>query len=178
MSTAAMTDFIDETAKQEYEDIFREHYRLVYRTAFRITGRAEDTEDVVQTVFLRLLRRGLPADFYKNPKGYLYRAAVNLSLNVVESRNRFVLDNETVFREPGTTPPDTNSQSYREWFSGALLKLRPRAVEIFLLRYEQDYTDVEIAKMLGTSRGVIAVSLFRSRARLRKLLRGYKEKQS
>ena len=173
-----MTNLIDDSAKQEIEDIFREHYHLVYRTAFRITGRAEDTEDVVQTVFLRLLRSGLPPEFHKNPKGYLYRAAVNLSLSAVESRRRYVLDNETANREAGATAPVTNSESYREWFSGALLKLRPRAVEIFLLRYEQDYTDVEIARMLGTSRGVIAVSLFRSRARLRKLLRDFKEKKS
>lgn len=175
MSTAAMTNPIDNSAKPEIEDIFREHYRLVYRTAFRITGRAEDTEDVVQTVFLRLLRSGLPADFHKNPKGYLYRAAVNLSLSAVESRRRYVLDNDAANRETGNAAPNANRESYREWFSGALLKLRPRAVEIFLLRYEQDYTDVEIAKMLGTSRGVIAVSLFRSRARLRKLLRDFKE---
>jgi len=177
MSTAAMTHLIDDSAKQEIEDIFREHYRLVYRTAFRITGRAEDTEDVIQTVFLRLLRSGLPSDFHRNPKGYLYRAAVNLSLNAVESRRRYVLDNETANREAGSIAT-ADRESYREWFSGALLKLRPRAVEIFLLRYEQDYSDVEIARMLGTSRGVIAVSLFRSRSRLRKLLRDFREKKS
>jgi len=172
-----MTHLIDDSAKQEIEDIFREHYRLVYRTAFRITGRAEDTEDVIQTVFLRLLRSGLPSDFHRNPKGYLYRAAVNLSLNAVESRRRYVLDNETANREAGSIAT-ADRESYREWFSGALLKLRPRAVEIFLLRYEQDYSDVEIARMLGTSRGVIAVSLFRSRSRLRKLLRDFREKKS
>src|SRR3954467_6090478 len=149
MSTAAITDLIEDTAKQEIEDIFREHYRLVYRTAYRITGRAEDTEDVVQTLFLRLMRRGLPPDFHKNPKGYLYRAAVNLSLSAVESRRRYVLDADTANRETGNTLPVTTEESYGEWFSGALLKLRPRAVEIFLLRYEQDYTDKEIAKMLG-----------------------------
>jgi DNA-directed RNA polymerase specialized sigma24 family protein len=34
-----------------------------------------------------------------------------------------------------------------------------------------DYSDAEIAKLLGTSRGTIAVSLYRSRAQLKKLLR-------
>jgi DNA-directed RNA polymerase specialized sigma24 family protein len=39
------------------------------------------------------------------------------------------------------------------------------------LRYLHDYSDAEIAALLGTSRGVIAVTLYRSRARLRRLLR-------
>jgi DNA-directed RNA polymerase specialized sigma24 family protein len=43
-------------------------------------------------------------------------------------------------------------------------------VEIVVLRYVHDYRDAEIAKMLGTSRGVIAVTLFRARVRLRRLL--------
>jgi len=175
-----MPDLTEDTSRQKIEDLFREHYSLMYRTAFRITGRAEDTEDVVQSVFLRLMRRGIPPDFFRNPKGYLYRAAVNLALTAVESRQRYVLGDDSVIREI----PDASASNglngvldvRREWFSKALLQLRPRAVEILLLRYEQDFTDVEIAKMLGTSRGVIAISLYRSRARLKKLLRTFREK--
>ena len=37
--------------------IFREHHSTVFRTAFRVTGNASDAEDVLQTVFMRLLRR-------------------------------------------------------------------------------------------------------------------------
>ena len=53
----------------------------------------------------------------------------------------------------------------------AIADLSPRAAEILILRYVHDYSDAEIAKTLGTSRGTIAVSLFRSRARLRKVIR-------
>src|SRR5215208_5136670 len=73
---------------EDLEDTFREHSRLVYRTAYSVTGSAQDAEDVVQTLFLQLLRRGLPPAFKENPKGYLYRAAVNLSLNAVKARQR------------------------------------------------------------------------------------------
>jgi RNA polymerase sigma factor (sigma-70 family) len=52
----------------------------------------------------------------------------------------------------------------------ALAQLKPRALEILLLHYKHDYSDVQIAKMLGTTRGTIAVALYRIRARLRKLL--------
>ena len=44
-------------ALQSLEAIFREHHGAVYRAAYRITGNAADAEDVLQTVFTRLLRR-------------------------------------------------------------------------------------------------------------------------
>jgi RNA polymerase sigma-70 factor (ECF subfamily) len=178
MTTATVSDLIGEPLAQELEDLFQQHYQLVYHTAYGITDRAEDAEDVLQTVFLRLLRRGASPDIQKNPKGYLYRAAVNLSLDTLQARKRHALSDEASHaeaRQPTTYPePDDIT---RKRLSDALAQLRPRAVEILILRYEHDYSDAEIAKMLGTSRGVIAVSLYRSRARLKKLLRTITEKE-
>ena len=37
--------------------MYREHHAMVFRTAYRITGNAADAEDVLQTVFLRMVRR-------------------------------------------------------------------------------------------------------------------------
>jgi DNA-directed RNA polymerase specialized sigma24 family protein len=42
-------------AEQDLEAIFREHYRLVYKTACVVTGSPRDAEDVLQTIFLRLI---------------------------------------------------------------------------------------------------------------------------
>src|SRR4029077_15447025 len=61
----------------ELEQSFREHHGLVFRTAYRITGNAGDAEDVLQTVFLRLLRRGPNSEALDNPESYLRRAAIN-----------------------------------------------------------------------------------------------------
>ena len=61
----------------------------------------------------------------------------------------------------------------RETLRMALAELSPKAAEILVLRHVHGYSDVEIATLLGTSRGTIAVSLFRSRARLRKIIRAY-----
>jgi RNA polymerase sigma-70 factor (ECF subfamily) len=83
-----VSDLASEPLAQDLENIFREHYQLVYRTAYSVTGSTEDAEDVLQTLFLRLLGRGFPPDLRKNPKGYLYRAAFNLSLNTVRTRKR------------------------------------------------------------------------------------------
>ena len=58
MPTASMPQVTDSPFSQEFEALFDDHYALVYRTAYGITGRVEDAEDIVQTIFLRLLQRG------------------------------------------------------------------------------------------------------------------------
>src|SRR5437867_12549730 len=91
MSTVTASGVTGRPLAQEFEQLFREHYQLVYRTACRVTGSPEDAEDVLQTIFLRLLRREVPPDLQKNPKAYLYRAAVKLTLATVRMRKRHLL---------------------------------------------------------------------------------------
>jgi RNA polymerase sigma-70 factor (ECF subfamily) len=169
-ATALMMD--NSKATQEFDKIFHQYYPLIYRTAYRITGISEDAEDIVQSVFLRILRSGLPAGFDENPKAYLYRAAVNAGLNVVRSRRHHVLSADP---EASAVFDNPNSPNARSPIHGLLIeaiaKLEPHVVEMLLLRYEHDYSDAEIAKLLGKSRGVVAVTLYRARARLKKLLR-------
>jgi RNA polymerase sigma-70 factor (ECF subfamily) len=160
-----------EPFSQEFEALFEAHYVLIYRTALGVTGRVEDAEDVVQTIFLRLLRQERPPDFLKNPRGYLYRAAVNLSLTIVQKRRqreRTEAGEELAISLPARVSSQTE-QTHRKLYD-AIAQLSPKAASILILRYLHDYSDAEIAKLLGTSRGVIAVTLYRSRARLRALL--------
>src|SRR5262252_9693783 len=75
---------------EDFERMFQEHHALVYRVAYRITGNSEDAEDVLQTLFLRLLRREVLPDMERNPKAYMHRAAINIALDIVKSRARNV----------------------------------------------------------------------------------------
>jgi RNA polymerase sigma-70 factor (ECF subfamily) len=172
MSTITVFNVTSEPLDQEFDELFREHYALIFNTAFSVTGRPEDAEDVAQTIFMRLYRRGVPPNFNENPKGYLYRAAVNAALNIVRSRRRhiFTADDEQLeaAAEARRLRPE---QSLQGRLVDAMAQLHPGAVEMLILRYEHDYSDAEIAKLLGRSRGVVAVTLYRARVRLKKLLR-------
>jgi RNA polymerase sigma-70 factor (ECF subfamily) len=157
---------------QSIGDVYREHYQLVYRTAYSVTGNRQDAEDVLQTVFMNLVDRDLPGGLVRNPKAYLYRAAVNAALNTVRSRKRHhLVDGVEEIEAPATSGSAGPDDLIRRRLLIAIAKLKPKEVEILILRYEHDYSDAEIAKMLGKSRGTIAVSLYRTRARLKKLLR-------
>src|SRR5215510_1073880 len=111
MSRTAVRSAVGGALAQDFEEIFRKHSQLVYRTAYSVTGSRADAEDVLQTIFLRLLQRNLPADFYKNPKGYLYRAAVNVALVTIRTRKRQRIDTgvedlDWIAQTPPPTPDE------------------------------------------------------------------------
>jgi RNA polymerase sigma-70 factor (ECF subfamily) len=154
----------------DFDKIFKEHHSMVYRAAYRVTGNAADAEDVLQTLFLRLLRRERPPEFQSNPKAYLHRAAVNIALDVIRARKRNVTPDESM---PNMPVDDRTREAFEahQIVLSALAELPQKAAEMFLLKYVEGYNNHEIAKLVGTSRGAVAVMLFRARARLKKSVR-------
>ena len=57
-----MMDLSHRSPPQDLDQLFLENYQLVFRTAYGVTGRREDAEDVPQSLFLRLLQRGFPPE--------------------------------------------------------------------------------------------------------------------
>ena len=173
MPIAAVRD--GEALPQELEELFLEHCQMLHRTAYAITGHRQDAEDVLQSIFVKLLQRGITPEVRQHPARYLHRAAVNLSLNVLRTRKRRRLADGIDTLEipaPAWKHDEARERDERhERLMAAVASLKPRALEILLLHYKHDYSDAQIAALLGTSRGTIAVALFRIRARLRRLLR-------
>jgi len=148
--------------------MYREHHAMVFRTAYRITGNAEDAEDVLQTVFLRIAGRDESAAAIGLPENYLRRSAVHAALDLVRARRQpAVMDLE---RLPASgSQPDEGD--LRDLLSHAVAGLPARAAEIFTLRFFEGLSNPEIARALGVSSITVAVSLHRTRRILQKKLR-------
>ena len=164
-----------ETLPRDLEVLFTEHYHLLYRTAYGVTGNRDDAEDVLQSLFVKLLQNGFAPELKRNPAGYLHRAVVNLSLNTLRARKRQKLvdgvEDLAIPVAPAQEQHASREHRLHAQLTDALAQLKPRALEILMLHYKHDYNAAQIAALLGTSRGSIAVTLFRIRAKLRKLLR-------
>ena len=153
------------------ERVFMEHHDRIFRAAYRVTGNAFDAEDVLQTVFLRLARRE-DAPAADNLASYLYRAAVNTALDVLRSRKgktaSVPLDSAPAPVDASPSPEDEAERGQlRAWLRGALTELSPEAALMFTLRYVEGHGNTDIARMLSVSRIRVAVSLHRTRKRLR-----------
>lgn len=166
---------IDSAASSaDLERIFKENHAMVFRAAYRITGNANDAEDVMQTVFLRMLKRDPGAEPVGNMASFLHRSAVNAALDLMRSRQNIrniPLDElEPVLADPAHRRPDRvqSSGEIREWLRGALARLNPRIAEMFMLRFFEGKENPEIARLLNTTPGTVAVTLSRTRDRLEK----------
>lgn len=168
---------------EELESLFRDHYKGIFRVAFRITGSHSDAEDVLQTIFVRLTRGWKGTSLQPNPRAFLYRAAINAALDIVRLRKRTNLvpfdvidpDRSTTFAVASPEKDQADSE-LRELFRQAVAKLEGRAASAFVLRYYEGYDNKRIAEILGTSQMVIGVTLHRARTRLRKEIGSYLEK--
>lgn len=165
----------------ELESLFRDHHKMVFRVAYRMTGSPSDAEDVLQTIFLRLAPRRL--DLAPSPEAYLHRAAVNASLDLIRRRMRAslvpfdVVDfNQQPVSAARSPEQELADAELRELIRHAVAKLEGRAAEAFALRYFEGCDNARIAKILGTSQMVVAVTLHRARTRLRKEIGIYLEK--
>jgi len=161
------------------ERVFLEHQGRVFRAAYRITGNAQDAEDVLQTVFLRLARRarrrrarrGEPAELPLS-RGDQHRARP--AAGTPRSGGRAAGGGggrPTAGRSLPTRrrrPPRSGAGCAWRW---------PRcptalADDIFVLRYYfEDQANRDIARTLGISRVTVAVTLHRARRHLQDQLR-------
>ena len=166
----------------ELETLFQAHHGRVFRTAHRITGSTADAEDVLQNVFLRLVKGQDDYDLSRNPEAYLSRAAINASLDLLRSRSRSKvvgLDDVNTealssgFRNPEVTHADRELQTL---VRQAVSRLGKTAGEMFVLRYYEGFDNKEIAVLLNTSPLVVGVVLHRARTKLRKEIGHYLEK--
>jgi len=163
----------------ELETLFRAHSGRIFRTAHRITGSAADAEDVLQTVFLRLVKGHETYDLSPNAEAYLSRAAINASLDLMRSRSRVRsvgLDDtdagalESHFQNPEAQQAD---QELQKLIRQAVARLGKTAAEMFVLRYYEGHDNQEIARLLDTSPIVVGVVLHRARTKLRKEIGQY-----
>src|SRR5678816_3772470 len=174
MSTVTMPQETRTALPEEFERLYQEHAAFVYRTALRITRNAEEAEDIVQTIFLRLLRRESSGDVHQRPRAYFYRAAVNAALDAIElRRNRSTITDVREIEATLHSPDSHAKEKLHHQLHKAIAELNPASAEILILRYMHNYSDATIARMLGKSRGVVAVTLYRARARLKKLIRQF-----
>jgi RNA polymerase sigma-70 factor (ECF subfamily) len=173
---------VTEQPPGELEQLFQAHHARVFRTAQRITGSPADAEDVLQTVFLRLVKSREDYDLSQNPEAYLSRAAINASLDLLRSRTRSKsvglddVEADVLVSRSKNPEVEHGDRELQTLVRQAVSRLGKTAGEMFVLRYYEGFDNKEIAGILNTSPLVVGVVLHRARTRLRKEIGHYLEK--
>ncbi|NYJ06538.1 RNA polymerase sigma factor SigE [Petropleomorpha daqingensis] len=157
-----------------WEQVVREHSARVYRLAYRLSGNAQDAEDLTQETFVRVFRS--LADFTPGTfEGWLHRITTNLFLDMVRRRQRIRFDAlpEDTERLPGTAP--SPEQVYADThldpqIQAALDALSPDFRVAVVLCDIEGLTYEEIAATLGIKLGTVRSRIHRGRVQLREAL--------
>ena len=147
----------------EFADLYERHYAAVFYTALRITGNPADAEDVLQTVFLRVLNRAANVESAHTPEAYFRRAAVNGALDLLRRR---VSHREEQLEQAQSLSSKEDSVFLKEQLRRALAAIDPADAALFLLRYVEGLTNGELAEMFDQEKNSIAVRLHRIRQSL------------
>jgi len=164
MATLAIADNSKQAMPPELGDLYTRYADTVYRTALRVTGSTADAEDVLQTVFLRVLKREEPLDPLRAPEGFLRRSAANAAIDIV--RRRSTWRQESISETPDRLKQDSSAE-LKQRLRQAIGTLEPRDAEMFVLRYIEGLANGEIAEMYGLEKTTIAVRLHRIRESLK-----------
>ena len=139
--------------------LFERHYEGVYRAALRVTGRPADAEDVLQTVFLRVLSQ---RDATARPAAYFRRAAVNAAVDLLRRRAVHAV---TPYDEEAHAAVES-APLLREQLRRAIATLDADDAALFLLRYVEGLSNQELADEFRLEKNNVAVRLHRIRLRL------------
>lgn len=151
----------DSVAEPEFETWYERCWPALKRSLLVSTGDPELAEDVASEAFARAFARWDHVGAMKSPDGWVTRVAYNLvrsrwRRDRVAARWRQTRRVETTV-ETGTFEPDL-------W--AAVNSLSPRARHVVALRYVLDYTQPEIADLLGIAPGTVASTLHAARRTL------------
>jgi len=151
------------TARVEFAELYNRHYDAVFRAALRVTGNPADAEDVLQTVFLRVLAQGDDVEAAPRPAAYFRRAAINAAVDLLRRR---AVHAESAYddRAPhaAVQPPSLLKEQLRR----AIATLDSDDATLFLLRHVEGLSIEELAGVFQLEKNNVAVRLHRIRHRL------------
>jgi RNA polymerase sigma-70 factor (ECF subfamily) len=150
-----------------FEDIYRCHSGMVYRLALRMVSRVEDAEEITQQVFLAVHRSFKSFEGKSSLKTWIYRIAVNCSLNLLRKRK---VGFEVPWGEdfdPADTRSDLeekiNAEEGRSKIEALLDVLNEDQRVCILLRAQEGLSYEEIASVLRININTVRSRLNRAR---------------
>ncbi len=146
-----------------FAEVYERHYDTVFRAALRVTGNPADAEDVLQTVFLRVLAGGTDLKATPLPAAYFRRAAVNAAVDLLRRRT---VHAEAAYDDQAPHAAVPGPSLLKEQLRRAIATLDDEDASLFLLRYVEGLSNDELAGMFEIEKNNVAVRLHRIRMRL------------
>jgi RNA polymerase sigma-70 factor (sigma-E family) len=151
-------------APAEFDEFVRNRHAALLRFAHLLTGDAHAAADLVQEALEQAGLRWRSIRRQDAPESYVRRSILNSHINRGRRRRREYL----VAAAPDRDEPDAQPRDEALW--RLLATLAPQQRAVLVLRFYEDLTEVETARVLGCSVGTVKSTSSRALARLRAAL--------
>ncbi len=155
---------------REFKQRFMPHHQLLYRVAYHLTGNAQDAEDLLQDLYLKLWQKrdDLPDEAIR--EAYLVTMMRNLFVD--QRRLKHVDVSAELKNEEG--PPDERSLDRQidardevTQVEGLIRQLSERDAKIIQMHLVDDRSYEEIERDTGLSQGNIRIIVMRTKKKLK-----------
>ena len=159
-----MRESHNELRSEEFMDeAIAAHQGAVYRLALSQTRSAADAQDVMQDVFIKLMRSQVPFRDSDHLRAWLLRVTINQCRDL---QRRRVVRAYTPLEQVTEHPAASEENGLLK----EVLQLEEPYKTVLVLHYFEDFSIVEIAKMLSLSPSAVKMRLMRGRQQLKTTL--------
>jgi RNA polymerase sigma-70 factor (sigma-E family) len=157
---------VDDAAFREF---FASEYSRLCWLGFLLTGSRAEGEELAQEALVRIWWRWRLGRRPADPARYARRVLVNRQRSLLR---RAAVEARSLARaQPAEVPPAGTERAMVLW--EAVQALPPRQRAVLVLRYREDLTEAEVARLLGLPVGTVKSASHRALARLRQRLGSY-----
>ncbi|MGV8878671.1 MAG: RNA polymerase sigma factor [Sphingobacteriaceae bacterium] len=176
------TELVIRTAngdRKAFTVLYSRHLHQLYRYIYLFTKSKDKTEEIIQSVFVKIWERRENLEHITFFKAYLYRSAKNLLLD--EIRRNQLEAKAAILLKPATEESQEYSDQnliYNQYYQiaqDAINLLPEKRKKIVELRTKDDLTLDEIAAELSISKGVVKKQLYAGKSFIREYLQKHAE---
>ena len=155
---------------REFKQRFMPHYKLLYRVAYHLTGNAQDAEDLLQDMYLKLWQKR--DDLKEEADTQAYLVTIMKNLFVDQRRHKRIDASEDI--EAHASPPDERSLDEQigsrdevQQVEGLIRQLSERDAKIIQMHLMEERSYEEIESDTGLSQGNIRIIVMRAKKKLK-----------
>jgi len=157
-----------------FNHLFDRYGKRLYHFSIGYLKSAENAEEIVQEVFLRIWETRFELSAQKSIEAYLFTIARNGILNTIrksKSEQAYLKYTKINSGKSVLLDEELNFTELEEAYNQVIEQLSPRRKEIFLLSKAQSFSNVEIAKKMNISVKTVENQMTSAISEIRKNLR-------
>lgn len=160
-----------------FEELVDKYKKSVFAIVYRIIGQYQEAEDITQEVFLIVYEKLYQFDMGKKFAPWIHKIAVNTAISALRKKKKAInVSFDETYIQDNTSGSDVDDPQtiferteLSQFINEVIMELPENYRVIIALRYQMDYSNGEIAEVLGISKENVEVKVHRARKAMRNL---------